>query len=172
MQLEELNLKLEDIRKNMRWIDTMIYTDKSGGSVTEEQVVIFRNILDLFKELNWKVAVNLSKDVVNSGTSPLDMKKCGTPVKVRPCAEEYGGKTFFGVLLGDIALAITHSVENEVVTATHSFYNPAIYIPELGKIIFGMESWWGKIETKEDLDEITDETIRNVWYVKLLTTAP
>ena len=46
--------------------------------------------------------------------------------------------------------------------------NPAIYVPELGKIIFGMESWWGIIESPEELKDISDDDISNTWYVKLL----
>lgn len=32
----------------------------------------------------------------------------------------------------------------------------------------GYESWWGFIKTVEDFQEITDEDISNVWYVKAL----
>lgn len=46
--------------------------------------------------------------------------------------------------------------------------NPAIFVPELGKIIFGMESWWGRIKSEEELKDITDGDIENVWYVKML----
>jgi len=46
--------------------------------------------------------------------------------------------------------------------------NPAIFVFELNKIIYGMESFWAIIETKEDLKDITKDDIDNVWYVKLL----
>ena len=45
--------------------------------------------------------------------------------------------------------------------------NPAIFVPELGKIIFGMESWWGRIKSEEELKDITDGDIENVWHVKM-----
>ena len=40
-------------------------------------------------------------------------------------------------------------------------------MPELGKIIFGMESWWGRIKSEEELKDITDGDIENVWHVKM-----
>ena len=48
--------------------------------------------------------------------------------------------------------------------------NPAIFVPELKKIIYGYESWWGAITNKDDLSDlnISDEDIENTWYVQLL----
>ena len=93
----------------------------------------------------------------------------GKLVKVRPCGKEYGNKTYLGFLLGDlpIGLYITHNPETlEMKVSTTG--NPAIYVPELGKIRFGMESWWGEIESPEELKDISDDDISNTWYVKLL----
>lgn len=47
--------------------------------------------------------------------------------------------------------------------------NPAIWVPELEKVVWGDSSWWGPIEKKEDAERlITDADIQNVWYVKAL----
>ena len=46
--------------------------------------------------------------------------------------------------------------------------NPAIYVFDLQRIIFGAESWWGIIENPEELKDITDDDINNIWYVKAL----
>lgn len=46
------------------------------------------------------------------------------------------------------------------------YTNPAIFVPDLNRVVWGMESWWGPIESKEKLHQITDEDISNVWYVK------
>ena len=46
--------------------------------------------------------------------------------------------------------------------------NPAIYVPELRKIVFGCESWWGEIQSPDEIKDITDDDISNVWYVKLV----
>ena len=45
--------------------------------------------------------------------------------------------------------------------------NPAIFVPELKKIVFGCESWWRKIDSMDEVKDITDEDIENQWYVKL-----
>lgn len=78
-------------------------------------------------------------------------------------------KTYLGFLLGDlpIGLYIRHSPETLELSCSTTG-NPAIFAPELGKIIFGMESWWGRIKSEEELKDITDDDIENVWYVKML----
>jgi hypothetical protein len=95
--------------------------------------------------------------------------KIGKLAKVRPCGEEYGGKTYLGIFLGDIPHSphISHNPDTGVLTI-RPYCNPAIFVPELKKIIFGLESWWSIVETEKDLDkEITDELINNQWYVQM-----
>lgn len=94
---------------------------------------------------------------------------CGQLVKIRPCGKEYGDKTYLGFLLGNLpfTLYITHDPETLELSCSTTG-NPAIFIPELRKIIFGMESWWSRIENEEELKDITDDDIENVWYVKML----
>lgn len=48
--------------------------------------------------------------------------------------------------------------------------NPAIFVFDLNKIIYGCESWWGVIKSEEDLNSISDCDIDNVWYVRALKT--
>ena len=47
-------------------------------------------------------------------------------------------------------------------------HNPAIWVPDLKKIVFGMESWWGVLRSRTISKQITDADIQNVWYVKAL----
>jgi hypothetical protein len=42
------------------------------------------------------------------------------------------------------------------------------YVPDLDRVVWGYESWWGVIKGPEELKEITDEDIQNVWYVKAM----
>lgn len=95
--------------------------------------------------------------------------ECGTLVKIRPCKEEYEGKTYLGILLGDLPCGngIMYFPKDKELSVNF-ICNPAIFVPDLKKIIFGYESWWGKIENEDELKDITDEDINNVWYVKLL----
>lgn len=97
----------------------------------------------------------------------------GTPgdfVAIRPCADEYEDKTFLGILLGDVALSarVRFDAEKGELRVDKSFYNPGIFVPDLGKVIYGCESWWGRINTPEGLEKITDADINDVWYVQAL----
>ena len=93
----------------------------------------------------------------------------GQLVKIRPCKEEYGNKTYLGFYLGDLPLSVHQSFNSEshiLTISTHN--NPAIFVPQLNKIIFGCESWWQEIANADELNDITDECINNQWYVKAL----
>lgn len=92
----------------------------------------------------------------------------GVPVKIRPCGNEYDKKTYFGIYLGD--LPVSNFVMYNKGTGNLSILphrNPAIYVPELKKIIYGCESWWCEIKDEEDIKEITDDDINGQWYVRL-----
>lgn len=93
----------------------------------------------------------------------------GSLCAVKPCGEDYGGKTFLGIYLGDLPVRII-SIYNETngMLTNNAMNNPAVFVPELKKIIFGMESWWRIIEKEEDLKDITDKEIEDTWYVRLL----
>jgi hypothetical protein len=94
--------------------------------------------------------------------------KSGCLVKVRPCGEEYKNKTYLGFYIGDLALGSSLSIKDDKIQVEFSRYNPAIFVPELRKVIYGCESWWCEIKGESELASITDEDIQNVWYVKLL----
>ena len=94
--------------------------------------------------------------------------KMGSLVKIRPCGDEYEGKTYVGFYIGDLPLQTTGLFNEETgIYKVGLFDNSAIFVPELHKIIFGMESWWGEIKSLEDFKEISNEDIENVWYVQL-----
>lgn len=98
------------------------------------------------------------------------LTKCGDMVAVRPCAEEYENKTFLGILLGDVALNVNVSWDEEKseLVLDRGHYNPIIFIPDRNAIVYGCGSWWGRIKSEEQLKQITDEDIQNIWYVKAL----
>jgi hypothetical protein len=93
----------------------------------------------------------------------------GSWVSVRPCADEYENKTFLGVYLGNLqngAIETYNTLTKEVEIILTA--NPAIYVPDLKKIVWGCESWWGIIKSPEGLRKITNADIQNVWYVRAL----
>jgi len=100
----------------------------------------------------------------------LNWRKPGTFVSVRPCGDEYEGKTYFGILIGDLPISVGISYDDETgqlhVCAGHG--NPAIFVPALGKLIFGCGSFWGPIKDPEQVRKITDDEIQNLWYMKAI----
>jgi hypothetical protein len=94
----------------------------------------------------------------------------GLLVKVRPCGDEYEGKTYVGLLLGDMKIGCGYGVTTDgVLEVVNAHKNPAIYMLGPNQLIFGCESFWGVIENEEELDKlITDSGIQNIWYVRAL----
>lgn len=113
--------------------------------------------------------LRMTKDEYGRDAVHIGWKKPGL-VRIRPCAAEYEGKTYLGVYVGDVALGFSSKYHPEEKTLELGFsqFNPAIFVPALGKIIYGIESWWGQIRDEEDLKDISDNDINNVWYVKML----
>lgn len=171
MKESEILDRIKKIKGNMRLIDSIVGMDYSTGvqRVTKKQAEIVKEVIDLLQDMSWAIRFSNYKELKQEDKKPFNQRGCGQPVKIRSCKEGHGDKTYFGILLGDAALGIAHSVKDEVVTASYSHYNPAIFVPELGEIIYGCESWWGRIESEEEMNKlITDKTISDVWYVKLL----
>lgn len=96
-------------------------------------------------------------------------RRIGDFVKIRPCSEKYNNKTYLGIMLGylPIGAGINYFRDTKKLQVS-ARKNPAIYVPELKKIIYGMESWWGFINSPDELKDITNDDIGNVWYVQML----
>lgn len=113
---------------------------------------------------------------VDHDTAPYRPKSyhtaCGNWVSVRVAGDETK-KTRLGVYIGDIALGVAarvvdHDDGSKILDFGASGHNPAMYVPSLKRVVFGAESWWGRIESPDKLREITDEVIDGVWYVQAL----
>lgn len=97
--------------------------------------------------------------------------ECGCLCEIRPCGEEYEEKSYIGIYLGDLPIGIHTSFDRSTgILSNSTMNNPAIFVPELKKIIYGCESWWREISSIEDFSGISQEDIQNTWYVKLLNT--
>ena len=95
--------------------------------------------------------------------------KPGMMVAIRPCDEECKGKTYLGMYLCDAPTGVIGcQVGNKIVLEMTDYNNPAIYVPELGRIVWGYGSWWEEIESEEKLRQITDADIQDIWYVRAL----
>lgn len=90
-------------------------------------------------------------------------------VSVRPVGQSHGGKSYLGWLMGDLATSQSVSLSNDgVLKVGLGARNPAIYVPDLGEIVFGYASWWRRIKSEADLRQITDLDIESVWYLRVL----
>lgn len=95
--------------------------------------------------------------------------KTGSLCEIKPCAEEYGGRSYLGFYLGELPIAIQSSFNTETKILTNRVMpNPAIFVPELKKIIYGCESWWRVIKSVDDFKGVSEEDINNTWYVQAL----
>lgn len=71
----------------------------------------------------------------------LMMGRAGSLVKIRPCNKEYGDKTYLGLYLGNQPWSQTVSYNKELGELTVGMAtNPAIYVFDLQRIIFGAEA--------------------------------
>lgn len=102
--------------------------------------------------------------------------KCGDYVSVMLCSKELNPdeKSFLGVYIGEIGIlhnSLSFRREKSTGNIDAGFYaglNPAFFVPELNKVVFGCESYWSKIESPEHLRKITKDDINNVWYVQAM----
>ena len=94
----------------------------------------------------------------------------GKFVSIRPCSDNPDNLTFLGLYVGDLPLSvyIDYKEEEQLLTVSQGFTNPAIFVFDLNKIVYGAESWWGTIDTEDDLRKISDADIDDIWYVKAM----
>ncbi len=113
--------------------------------------------------------VEVSKVVPQSKVS-RETIPVGTWVAVRPVSDNPDKKTYLGVYLGDLPIknsTLSYHLKTKELTFLVAT-NPAIYVDDLKKVVYGYESWWGRIKGPEGMRQITDRDIDNVWYVKAL----
>lgn len=96
----------------------------------------------------------------------------GQFVAVRPVKSiDPEGKTYLGLFLGELNVmgrGVSFNSETNTLTVVAPYGNPAIFVFDLNRVVFGYQSWWEIIENETDLAQITDADIQNTWYVKAL----
>ncbi len=120
----------------------------------------------------------LTGESLHGTTIEISTVECGPCLKTRPIPKVGTlvavrlakiDKTFLGVYLGDLTIdvhAMYHKVKKTL--TLQPVTNPAIFVPDIDRLVWGCESWWKPLKSAEDLKEITDADIENVWYVKAL----
>ena len=101
---------------------------------------------------------------------PWKCTKPGAWVAIRPCAPECADKTYLGLYLGDFALqtGASWNPKTGVLEVYRALHNPAIWVFDLNRIVFGCESFWGEIGSPEEMRKITDADIQSNWYVQAM----
>ena len=95
--------------------------------------------------------------------------RAGKFCKIKPCGDEYGGKTYLGLCLGELPwMPVAQFHPEEGILEFKNYGNPAIYVFALQKVIYGGESWWGIVESPDCLRDITQDDINGQWYVQAL----
>lgn len=153
----------------------ILFTEEEKNGLQEMFTKLAEEMRDnpimLLDEVTYPLEIN---GVDKRKCKPVEICMSGTPigslVKIRPVvAKGEEKKTYLGFYLGDLMVDVIPSYRPKTkMIQVSSHNNPAIFVPELKRIVWGMESWWGAVESEDELKEITDEDIDNVWYVKLL----
>jgi hypothetical protein len=126
-----------------------------------------RKKLSFFPALISTLKLPKMEDILGARTL-LSRCKPGDWVAVR-LANEVETKTHLGIYLGDFTAGLGAQLfKDGTLEITTSLGNPAMWVPDLKRIVRGYESWWGALKTPEDLKQITDADIENVWYVRAL----
>lgn len=105
------------------------------------------------------------------GGRPLsDNAKVGDMVSVKPVSGEGKEETFLGMMVGfaDYKPTAIYNKATKKITFAMTGGNPAMYVFKLKRVVYGFESFWKKIESDDQLRDITDKDIQNTWYVKAL----
>jgi len=127
---------------------------------------IAENPLKMESEFEYPMEIS---GIKNRSPRNVNTHKTGSLVQIRPCSDKYEEKTYLGIYIGEVPIESMVALNTRTnVLDVMSHANPAIFVPELKKVIFGCESWWGYIRSEEELKQITNKDIEDVWYVQLL----
>jgi hypothetical protein len=166
-ELEEIRTQLDRLERRQREIYMV------SLSLSPEDKICSDIIAEAFAHPPVSRAIQypceLQGIVWRPDTRPIFDDRSHAWVQVRPCGAEYEGKTFLGVHIGDIARGCSCALDQSgYLHLGYALHNPLIWIPERRKTVMGSESWWGPLKSPDDLQEITDLDIENVWYVRAM----
>jgi hypothetical protein len=162
-EITELLNEIEDVFKELTFVK---FTSLFAADATEKKLAqILQKLGAITVSLKTaQIPEIVMEDVVKPGTMG---EQQGELVMIRPCDPTLNGKTYLGFYLGDLPIGTGLRLEKNNTLKVTFHHNPAIFVPQLGRIVYGCESWWGPIRSEDDLKQITDADINDVWYVKL-----
>lgn len=130
--------------------------EKTAKDIAEGRILLDDNII---------YPIGVDKLTINMGTPNDATVKQGALCSVRLAG---GKETYLGFFLGNLPVnthTSYHTEDKELKIIWNR--NPSIFVPKLGRIVRGSESWWGVLRSIKDFEDITDETIDKIWYVQL-----
>ena len=93
--------------------------------------------------------------------APWNMAKIGKAVRVR-LADPNDSKTYAGIYLGDLPRNQMIQMDRDGTLNVLCTTNPAMWVPDLNRVVWGCESWWGTVEEAGAPNRpITDQTIED-----------
>lgn len=166
-RLRELDADEESICEERRSIyQRSLAAADDNDKICDDRTAEMLAEKSLFKRISYPVTVNGIHFENTPMLGPSMMHPSAKWVAVRPCGDEYAGRTYLGILLGDIALSLMVQLSKDgILGVSRSMHNPAIYVPDLHEVVFGCGSWWSPIKTQDEIRQITDQDIRNFWYM-------
>lgn len=132
--------------------------------VTDEECITCKNFKH--KYIQYPLTIDgIEYDKIPESHDP----DVGKFVRIAPCAPEYKDKTYLGLYLGRLPISqhVSHSEKTNKLNIG-LVTNPAIYVFDLHKIIYGMESYWNIIDDPENIKDITQKDINSQWYIQML----
>lgn len=105
----------------------------------------------------------------------------GKTVSVRLAGDDQ--KTYAGVYLGDLPLNLGFRYHRDTkILEPYTVSNPAMWVPELGRVVWGAESWWAlerdkavplpPVDLKKSIGELLTEGQRVTDILAALTQSP
>jgi hypothetical protein len=168
-ELASIDEQIEQLEERRRAIYAESLMAPDAEKICEDSLSRLLAEPDLVKPFKYPVSVtgvHIDGELVAPGRS----RKVNRLVRVRPCGEDFGGKTYLGLYLGDVARTVgcSYDPESGVLSFSLSMQNPALWIPSLWRVVYGYESWWGVLESEDQLREISNESIDGIWYVQAM----
>jgi hypothetical protein len=159
-------LRLEDRKRQLY---QMSVEATENEKICEDSIASMLGEPELFKTIEYPVHI-YGITFTGEFCQPGRRHKPGRLVRVRPCEAEFEGQTFLGLYLGDYARSVgcSRNAKTGILQVYLSGHNPTIWIPSRQRIVYGCNSWWGPLETEEQLVAITNESIDGIWYVQAM----
>lgn len=84
------------------------------------------------------------KEIINRPIEDSRKDKIGSPVKIQICQEDGKvSRSYDGIFMGELCIEIHTAYNEQTQTVINTpISNPAIYVPELKRLVYGYESFW------------------------------